>query len=171
MIVLAVVAILAIGVGSVFAYQRITLDDPGETAADQGSQHVGPEVTNTEYNTDPPTSGDHYASVGPWGISAEPIPNESQVHNLEHGGIVIQYNDTLSPEEISQLETIVNQCDVKLILAPRPDMQQRVAVTAWTHYLNLETVDSDAIQEFIDAHVDEGPEQFASETEAWNNCN
>lgn len=171
MIVLAVVAILAIGLGSVYAYQRITHDEPGETASDQGRTHVGTEVIDSEYNTDPPTSGDHWGSVGAWGISAEPIPDQSQIHNLEHGGIVIQYNDTLSPEEISQLENIVNQCDVKLILAPRPGMQQRVAVTAWTYYLNLDTVDSDAIQEFIDAHVDEGPEKFPSETEAWNNCN
>lgn len=170
-IVLAVVAILAIGLGSVLAYQRITYVEPGETADDLGGGHVSDGTIVDSYNTDPPTSGEHYSSTAEWGIHAEPVQNEFQVHNLEHGGIVIQYNDSLSPEEISELEGIVNQCDVKLILAPRPDMEQRIAVTAWTHYMYLDEVDTDKIQDFIDAHVDEGPERIASESDRWNDCN
>ena len=50
-------------------------------------------------------------------------------------------------------------------------MEQRIAVTAWTDYLNLEVVDRDQIQEFIDAHVDEGPERIASESDRWNDYN
>ena len=170
-IVLVAVAVLAIGLGSVFAYQRITYVEPGETAEDQGGTHVAVGTIVDTYNTDPPTSGDHYASTAPWGIQTEPVQNEYQVHNLEHGGIVIQYNDSVTGEEVSQLEEIASQCDVKLILAPRPDMEQRIAVTAWTHYLYLEEVDRDQIQEFIDAHVDEGPERIASESERWDDCN
>ncbi|HYI16743.1 MAG TPA: DUF3105 domain-containing protein, partial [Thermomicrobiales bacterium] len=145
-IVLAVVAVLAIGLGSVFAYQRITYVEPGETAEDQGGTHVAVGTIVDTYNTDPPTSGDHYASTATWGIHTEPVQNEYQVHNLEHGGIVIQYNSSVTAEEISQLEGIASQCDVKLILAPRPDMQQRITLTAWTHYLNLDAVDRDQIQ-------------------------
>lgn len=170
-IALIAVAILAVGLGSVFAYQRITYEEPGDTAADQGGTHVPDGTIVDNYNTDPPTSGDHYARTATWGIHREPVPNELQVHNLEHGGIVIQYNSSLSGEEIAELELIANQCDVKLLLAPRPDMEQRVALTAWTHYLNLDVVDRDKIQEFIDAHVDEGPERIASESSRWNDCN
>ncbi len=171
MIVLSVVGVLAIGLGSVFAYQRITYVEPGETAEDQGGTHVAVGTIVDNYNTDPPTSGDHYANTATWGIHTEPVQNELQVHNLEHGGVVIQYNDSLTGEEISQLEDIASQCDVKLILAPRPDMEQRIALTAWNHYLNLEEVDTDQIQEFIDAHVDEGPERIASESDRWADCN
>ncbi|HEX5165486.1 MAG TPA: DUF3105 domain-containing protein [Thermomicrobiales bacterium] len=170
-IVLAVVAVLAIGLGSVFAYQRITYVEPGTKAADLGGGHVEQGTTVSDYNTDPPTSGQHYASTAPWGIHTEPVQNELQVHNLEHGGIVIQYNDSLSADEISVLESITNQCDVKLLLAPRPDMEQRIAVTAWTYYEYFDTADRDAIQKFIDAHVDEGPERIASESDRWNDCN
>lgn len=170
-IVLAIVAVLAIGLGSVYAYQRITYVEPGETAADLGGGHVAEGTIVDTYNTDPPTSGPHYANTAAWGIHSEPVQNEFQVHNLEHGGIVIQYNDTLTPEEISVLEEITNQCDVKLLLAPRPDMQQRVAVTAWTHYEYFDQVDRDKIQDFIDAHVDEGPERIVSESDRWNDCN
>ncbi|MDQ3549547.1 MAG: DUF3105 domain-containing protein [Chloroflexota bacterium] len=170
-IVIAVVAVLAIGIIGYFAYQQITYVEPGETADDLGGGHIGQDVVVTDYNTDPPTSGQHFGTTASWGISGDPIPNELQVHNLEHGGIVIQYNESVTEEEISELEGIASQCDVKLILAPRADMEQRIAVTAWTHYLNLEEVDRDAIQEFIDAHVDEGPERIASESDRWEECN
>lgn len=170
-VVLAVVAILAIGLGSVFAYQRITYEEPGQTAENLGGGHVNEGTIVDDYNTDPPTSGQHYPSTAPWGVHDEPVQNEYQVHNLEHGGIVIQYNASLSEEEISQLEEITNQCDVKLLLAPRPDMEQRIALTAWTHYEYLDAVDTDKIQEFIDAYVDKGPEQIASESQRWDDCN
>lgn len=170
-IVIAVVAVLAIGLVGFLAYQRFTYVEPGESAEDLGGGHIGQDVVVTDYNTDPPTSGQHFGTTASWGISGDPIQNELQVHNLEHGGIVIQYNDSVTEEEISELEGIASQCDVKLILAPRSDMEQRIAVTAWTHYLNLEAVDRDAIQDFIDAHVDEGPERIASESDRWEECN
>ncbi len=169
-IALIAVAVLAVGLGSVFAYQRITYVEPGESADDLGGTHVADGTIVESYNTDPPTSGDHYARTALWGVHNEPVPNELQVHNLEHGGIVIQYNESLSTDEIAQLEDIASQCDVKLILAPRPGMEQRIALTAWTHYLNLDIVDRDQIQVFIDAHVDEGPERIASESARWDDC-
>ena len=169
-IVIAVVAVLAVGLGSVLAYQRITYVEPGVSVEDQGGGHVEVGAVVDDYITDPPTSGEHYTSTTSWGIHPEPVEDGYLIHNLEHGGVVIQYNDSLSPDEISVLEDIVNQCDVKLILAPRPDMEQRVAVTAWTQYLNLEEVDRDAIQDFIDAHVDNGPERIASESDRWEDC-
>ncbi len=170
-IALVVVGILALSVIGVLAFQSLTYEEPGESAADLGGGHVPDGTIVADYNTDPPTSGQHFAQTARWGIHDEPVPNENQVHNLEHGGIVIQYNDSVSAEQISELEGIANQCDVKLILAPRPDMEQPIAVTAWTHYQNFDLVDRDAIQEFIDAHVDEGPERIASESDRWDDCN
>jgi hypothetical protein len=170
-IALAVVAVLAIGLGSVLAYQRITYVEPGTKVDDLGGGHVEQGTIISDYNSDPPTSGQHYASTAPWGIHTEPVPNELQVHNLEHGGIVIQYNNSVTAQEIGVLESITNQCDVKLLLAPRPDMEQRISLTAWTYYEYLDTADRDAIQKFIDAHVDEGPERIASESDRWNDCN
>lgn len=170
-VALIVVAVLVLGAVSVFAYQSITYEEPGETVADLGGGHVPDGTIVEDYNTDPPTSGQHYAQTARWGVHEEPVPNENQVHNLEHGGIVIQYNDSVSEEQVSELESIVNQCDVKLLLAPRPDMEQPIAVTAWTHYQNFDQVDREAIQDFIDAHVDEGPERIASESDRWDDCN
>jgi hypothetical protein len=171
MIVLSVVAVLAIGLGSVLAYQRLTYVEPGETADSLGGGHVEEGTIVDNYNTDPPTSGEHYARTANWGVHNEPVENEYQVHNLEHGGIVIQYNESVTAEEVAELEGIASQCDVKLLLAPRPGMEQRIALTAWTHYLNLDVVDHDQIQDFIDAHVDEGPERIASESDRWDDCN
>ena len=51
--------------------------------------HIQPGQPHERYNSLPPTSGPHYPFTAPWGISSEPIPEELQVHNLEHGGVFI----------------------------------------------------------------------------------
>ena len=45
------------------------------------------------YNSFPPSSGPHYQQPAPWGIYEDPIKQTILVHNLEHGGIVVQYGD------------------------------------------------------------------------------
>ena len=54
--------------------------------------HISETDTFAGYNSIPPTSGTHWAVPAEWGIYDEPVPNERQVHNLEHGGVMIQYN-------------------------------------------------------------------------------
>jgi hypothetical protein len=164
---IAVVLIAAVGF---WAFRTITNDPPGESVGNQGGGHVANDVTVDSYNSDPPTSGEHWASTTSWGIHDEPVPNELQVHNLEHGGIVIQYNSSVSDEEINQLEQIVAQCNVKLLLAPRPDMTQRIAVTAWTWKLDLDVVDTVQINDFISAHVNNGPERIPTESQLLDRC-
>jgi hypothetical protein len=170
-IALAAVAIVAVVGGSVFAYQRITHEEPGQfIAAPADNSHVPEGTTVTDYTSDPPTSGRHWGSVAPWGVHNEPVPNELQVHNLEHGGIVMQYNCDDCPEIQAELERIANSCPVKLLTAPRPGMQHTIAVTAWERMLTLDTLDVDRIERFIDAYADRGPERLPSETQAWNRC-
>ena len=51
-----------------------------------------PPIHTRPYNSEPPTSGPHLPYIAPWGIHTRPIPNELQVHNLEDGGVMVQYN-------------------------------------------------------------------------------
>jgi hypothetical protein len=76
----------------------------------------------------------------------------------------------VTPDEIAQLAEITSQCNVKLLLAPRPDMQPRIAVTAWTWILNLDHVDTGQINDFIHAHVNHGPEDIPTETSLLSRC-
>jgi hypothetical protein len=73
---------------AVFADSR----QPGKEVESLGNEHIASiDAPHKPYNTDPPTSGPHVGSLAPWGVSQEPIPDELQVHNLEDGGVAIQY--------------------------------------------------------------------------------
>jgi hypothetical protein len=175
----AVVIVLLVGA---FLYQRSTEDDvpadrittgvptatdPGLFVAPLNSSHVAQGNNVSNYNSDPPTSGDHWPNTGPWGISNNELDDELLVHNLEHGGIIVEYNCPEGCQDIvDQLTAIVSPYPVKLILAPRDNMEHTIAVTAWTRLLTMDAVDAAQIQAFIDAYIDKGPEKIQSETEA-----
>jgi hypothetical protein len=144
-------------------------DTAGQTVGTKldslGNAHVpqGERVTN--YNSVPPTSGQHWPSPTPWGIKDATLPNEVTVHNLEHGGIVIAYNN-LSSSELEQLKSLVRQLQAggfpKVIVEPYPDLKDaKVALTAWTWLYKLPTVDQTQIVRFFRAHYDpiEAPER------------
>lgn len=103
--------------------------------ADQGRSHIQSPST-FKYNTFPPTSGSHYAIAGqapaPTGVHLSPIPNEDQVHNLEHGHIGIQYNN-LPDSIISALEQFTTARDTYVFMAPYPSMPAGIelAFTRW----------------------------------------
>jgi hypothetical protein len=120
-----------------------------------GNEHIESIGTkHREYNTKPPTSGPHIGSIAPWGISKEAVPDEMQVHNLEDGGVMIQYHpEKVSEEEINKLESIVRSSSrTHLIVAPYSNMESKIALTAWNRLLPLEIVEEEKIKEFIVAY-------------------
>ena len=119
--------ILILGIGAVLAVNASIEPPPGRSVNLQGSQHIQPGESHPAYNTIPPTSGWHYAGTTSWGVHTEPISNELQVHNLEHGGIMVQYNCSDCPELVAQLEGVVKRYRSKVILAPYPGMPSRIA--------------------------------------------
>ncbi len=138
---------------------------PGEKFSDLGGPHIADGQTFTGYNSAPPTSGPHWGvsstTPAPWGIKSEPIPNERQVHNLEHSGIMIQYN-TEDQNLITQLRRFAQQQSdfpCFLVVAPYPDMQFTVAVTAWGVRDTMDSYDEVRLQEFVDAYRGKGPER------------
>jgi hypothetical protein len=123
------------------------------------------------YNTVPPTSGQHWIQTGvapaPWGIKDANLPNEVTTHNLEHGGIVIAYNN-LTPTETDQLKgivrTLMNGTYRKIILEPYPALTDaKVALTSWGWLLKLPTVDQIQVVQFTRSHYSDP--NFAPE---WN---
>ena len=96
---------------------------------DQGNLHV--QTVNepiAPYNSEPPTSGPHLPYVAPWGVHTEPIPKQLQVHNLEDGGVVVQYHcPRRCPELVDKLTAIVKRYDRQVVLAPYPGMKHRIA--------------------------------------------
>jgi hypothetical protein len=131
----------------------------------QGRTHIQRAQNHPAYNSTPPTSGWHYGDqVASHGIHAEPVPNEVQVHNLEHGEIMVQYDcPSGCPDTLAALERIVKSYPKKVILAPYPGMGKPIALTSWGRLKYLNTPDETAIRAFIAAYKDKGPEFFPDE--------
>lgn len=121
----------------------------------QGNTHIKTIDSDHEaYNSNPPTSGAHIGNIAPWGISKESIPDEIQIHNLEDGGVMIQYDpDKLPKEQWSVLEELVTSIGKKhTIVAPRYDINSPIALTAWNSLLYLDTIDEEKITTFINTY-------------------
>ena len=125
----------------------------------QGVDHVIPGEEHDRYNSAPATSGWHFgAPVAParWGIHTIPLPDEVLVHNLEHGYINVHYN---CPDgcgalvaQLSEVVDIATDVGAKVLMSPYPDMDTRIALTAWTVIDKFDDFDDVRIISFILAH-------------------
>lgn len=136
-----------------FAYQA-TGNLPGEAVPSLGNAHIWSLATpHSPYNSNPPTSGPHVGGLARWGIHTAPIPRELQVHNLEDGGVLVQYSCPEGcPGLVEKLEKIVQGYDKFVILAPYPDMDHRIALTAWTRIDKFNDFDENRVVRFIEAY-------------------
>ena len=145
-----IAAVIAVVVGY-FAY-RAAADLPGTKLSDQGNLHIASETTpHDPYNSDPPTSGPHLPYIAPWGVHTRLIARELQVHNLEDGGVMVQYNCEC-PDVVARLRDLVNAHDRYVILAPYPGMKSRLALTAWTRIETMDQLDEARVRRFVDAY-------------------
>ena len=134
-----------------FAF-RAAADLPGTKLPDQGNVHIAAETSSHDaYNSDPPTSGPHLPYIAPWGVHTRPIPRELQVHNLEDGGVLVQYNCDC-PDDVAKLKALVARYDRFVILAPYPAMKARIAVTAWARIDTMDQLDESRVRRFIDTY-------------------
>jgi hypothetical protein len=125
---------------------------PGTYVPSQGNAHVTSEPVGFRYASDPPTSGPHAAGMAAWGIHERPIPKLLQIHNLEDGGVLVQYNCTDCDDLVSKLKDIVRRYPDKVILAPYPGMKTRIALAAWSYIDAFDEFDEQRILKFIKAH-------------------
>lgn len=136
-----------------------------QTFGSEGQTHISPPAT-VQYRTNPPTSGNHYGGVGPTGVHTAPIQNETQVHNLEHGHIGVQYTEALNPEVITELEKVARDNNTAVFLAPKPDLTDApLAISSWGKLATCATPGSPAavrefVEEYIKAYRGDAPEGF-----------
>ena len=159
---------------SVFAGPKAKgADEPGTQVPSLGNDHIrSVDSPHKPYNSDPPTSGPHVPFVARWGIHKTPVPKELQVHNLEDGGVIIQYHCPSCDDLVGKLEALVARYLEKavqeklksadpgrptkyehLILAPYPGMDATIALTAWGRMDKLKNYDEARIIRFIEAYA------------------
>lgn len=80
------------GVGY-WIYKVVTKPLPGHPVADQGRDHVT-DIAGVSYNSNPPTSGPHFAVWAKPGIYNRLISDGYFIHSMEHGYVIIWYDCT-----------------------------------------------------------------------------
>jgi len=126
---------------------------------DLGRQHLSPGDAQPRYNSNPPTSGPHAPSWSRCGVSGREIPDVVQVHNLEHGTVIVQYSPELSEGDLDSLTALARGLSTgHMIVAPQTDLDDLVVVTAWTRMQRFSEVDIVAIRDFWVAYEQQGPE-------------
>lgn len=164
---LTITAVAVVVIGSIVglvvsrnvAQQAAIRDLHVQTLANLGQGHLDPGGKYTKYNSTPPTSGPHDPTAAPCGVTTEPISNEVQVHNLEHGVIMVQYRPGLETAQVSRLEALGRSYSSHVIVAPYPGLRTAVAATAWTRLMTLDDADTGKLRRFIDLYRQKGPER------------
>lgn len=132
----------------------------GEAIELQPATHIAVGESHPAYNSNPPTSGPHYADSTTWGVHNDVVADEMAIHNEEHGGIWISYNPAkLDAGAIIQLSDLVRSYSSKVLLTSRPANDTAIALASWGRLEQLDTVDVAKIQLFIAANKNKGPEQ------------
>ena len=132
--------------------------------------HIAQDSDPGEYNSDPPTSGLHYAQQAVAGFYDENIytyPAGYLVHSLEHGYIIYWYNcDLVSEAECTdlkgQIRTVMDDLgNVKLIAYPWPSLDVPVVATSWTRMQKFEAFDPEQAKAFYRTNLNRSPEPNA----------
>ncbi len=149
---LAAVAALAAVIWLVYLQPR-----PGESVSTYGAgDHSGQPAGG--YSTSPPTSGPHLAQAPSWGEQRS-LSEASQVHGLEHGGVLVQYNcSTPCLELVRNLRLITSGYDRGVILAPYSEMNARIALTSWGQIDLLDEFDLERVEKFVSENRGRAPE-------------
>ncbi len=139
-------------VSAYWAYGKLTEKVSWTTVSILPSPHIALGEPHPPYNSDPPTSGPHTGGVARWGVHTEPIPKEMQLHNLEDGGVAINYSCQDCPELVDRLQAVANRYD-RVVLAPYPGLERKIALTAWGKIDTFDEFDEARIVKFIKAHI------------------
>lgn len=163
--VIIILIVLAVVIGGGYLLVRSAnkkvADLPGEKFAEQPAIHITG-TDHPQYNSNPPTSGWHWAQPAKWGVYDRELPDEQIMHNLEHGGVWISYQPSLDKETVGKLEAIVKRYPTKVILTPRKANDKPIALAAWTRLQKLDSFDESAIENFIKSYRGKiGPEPNA----------
>ncbi len=142
----------------------------------KGADHsiTDPDGSSSKWNTDPPTSGPHYAETLFYGSYTEPVQQARALHNLEHGAVIVQYGSKVGAETVTQLQAFYEGHQNGTILASLPRMGDKIALTAWNApnpsdpgrgiLAKCSNFAESAFSTFFSTYQFKGPERFPAST-------
>jgi hypothetical protein len=110
------------------------------------------------WNSFPPTSGRHYGQWVLWGDYTQPQPLIKSTHNLEHGGVIIQYGNKVSKSDIQKINNFWQKDPNAMLVAPLPKLGSKIALTAWTQWGECTHFNQNAFSKFKSAFRYHAPE-------------
>lgn len=136
--------------------------------------HVATGADPGPLNSDPPTSGPHYAqSFDPGFYRASDseakvdYPEGYLLHNLEHGYVIFWYNCTLVDEPacerlMGQIQSVMEgHSNKKLIAFPWRTTEHPLVMTTWGQKQEFDRFDDELVQKFIRRNYQQAPEPNA----------
>ena len=155
----AIAAGIAVLVVLFFIVRGLELGAPGERVAVSGVGQHPPEGQPIAYDSNLPVGGPHWPSPASWGLQTAQLPDERVVHNMEHGGIVIDHN-AISGDDLAKITSLLSTYprdkfnEVKLVIQPNTKIAAgTIALRAWGWRQILTQYDERAIRAFLDAHM------------------
>ncbi len=165
-IALAVVAVIAIGIGFV---SMAGDGDDGATASaaefdvavkaagcsvrefppDKEGDHIAPtDPDPPSWDSDPPTHGPHDPVWAIWGQYDTEVAQRNLVHNLEHAGLVIQYGPNVPADQLAALRAAVLEDTEWTVLSPYPKLNDNIAFEVWGKLTQCKKFDQTVLDRF-----------------------
>lgn len=137
--------------------------------------HIAPDnYTPANYNSNPPSSGEHCGIWGEYTTFVDPpLPRCNYIHNLEHGAVVLLHN---CPAGCSDVTTAFSNLvkgfkgdpvckPARFVITPDAALANKVAAAAWGWTFTADCLDANATQmlsRFVQAHYGNAPEDVCS---------
>lgn len=151
---------------------------PFEPVPPAGWDHLVEAPEGYVFGTFPRTADIHHPQLVIWNRYVAPVDQMMIGHNLEHGGIFVQYSSDVSQETVAQIAEWWSADPNGIVVAPLPELPpQTIALGAW--YAPVESSDLNRVYEassgqlaycggfderaftaFKDAFRGHGPEEF-----------
>lgn len=163
--VVLIIIIVILGVGWYWIQRQFIPEGPdlSKIFEIQGREHIATGTTHAAYNSNPPSSGWHYATPAKEGFYniSESIADEQAIHNLEHGHVWIAYHPRIGQAVIDQLKSFDAN---HIIISPRAFNETDIALVAWGRVdafnLGGGKLDTVRIENFIKRYINLGPERI-----------
>jgi hypothetical protein len=131
----------------------------------QGRDHVEDLPVGFKPNSTPRASGPHSNQTIIYGAYTDTVPELNAVHNLEHGAVIIWYGPDVPESTVDQITEYYNGEPNGLIVSQHPQLDDEIALVAWTHVARCPRFDENAANRFIDQFGFKGPESCKNDIE------